>query len=376
MLAFTVGDLQELLAERKGPCVSIFLPTHRRPDGAKQDRLRFKNLVDDARRKLAAVVAPRAVPRLLAPFDPLLEDEFWRDRLDGLAAFTCPGFTRRWRVAMELPERVIVAANFHVRPLIRYLQSDHRWYVLTLSKNHAAFYEGGPAGLVKKLVPGLPASLEEAVGKLDEKGSLSSHSSGGGGLVYHGSSAPRSEREDLARWFRAADQAIGALLADEHAPLIVAGVTRYHAIYRSVSRYPHLAGQGVDGNFERAGPEEIHARVAPVAAAAFRAREDEAIAEYQRVNGAQRSSDDIVAIGQAAVEGRVRRLLIARGRTVRGVFDRTTGSIGKRDAREDAFGDDVLDDLAEAVLARGGAVLVVEKERMPTRSPVAAVLRW
>ena len=55
----------------------------------------------------------------------------------------------------------------------------------------------------------------------------------------------------------------------------------------------------------------------------------------------------------------MRRLLIARGRTVKGRLDPVTGAIAKREAREDAFGDDVLDELAEAVLVRGGDVHVV-----------------
>ena len=40
------------------------------------------------------------------------------------------------------------------------------------------------------------------------------------------------------------------------------------------------------------------------------------------------------------------------------------------------FANDVLDDLAEAVLLRGGEVFSVEKARMPSKSPVAAILRW
>jgi hypothetical protein len=132
----------------------------------------------------------------------------------------------------------------------------------------------------------------------------------------------------------------------------------------------------VDGNFVRAKNGELFSRAAPVAAAALRVREDDAVAEHQRLNGALRSSDDLEIVAAAAVEGRVRRLLIARGRSVRGAFDRTTGEVKKRAARENAFGDDVLDDLAGAVLVRGGDVLVVEKDRMPTRSPVAAVMRW
>lgn len=376
MRPFTVGDLQVLLGERKGPCISIFLPTHRRADGAKEDRLRFRNLVDEVKRKLEAVVDPRAVPRMVAPLAPYLESEFWRDSLDGLAVFAAPGFLRHWRVAMEVPERVVVSDTFHVRPLIRYLQSERRWYVLSLTAGAATFFEGTPRGLTVKEADGMPRTPEEADIAAREKPGLSSHSSGAGRQVIHGSSEPRSDREDVARWFRAVDQAICTQLRDEHSPLVLAGASRLQSAYRAVSRYAYIARDGVEGNFGRAKPEAIFERAAPIAAAALLASETQAVGEYQRLNGAQRSSDDLETVAAASVEGRVRRLLIARGRTVRGVFDRTTGVVKKRAAREDAFGDDVLDDVAGAVLARGGEVLVVEKERMPTRSPVAAVLRW
>ena len=377
MQPFTVGELQSLLGVRKGPCVSIFLPTHRRPDGANEDRLRFRNLVDEAGRKLTAIVAPRAVPRLLAPLKPYLDTDFWREGLDGLAVFTSSETTRHWCVPMELPERVVVADTFHLRPLIRYLQSERRWYVLCLSGNGVSFFEGAATGLATRQVRDLPRTQEDAAILPHERPGLSSHSAGGGQVVFHGGgSEERARREDVARWFRAVDHAVCALLRDEHAPLVLAGVSKLQAAYRAVSRYPHLTAQGVDGNFGRAKPEVLFARAAPVAASALAAREEEAVAEYQRLNGAMRSSDDLEVIAEAAVAGRVRRLLIARGRTVKGAFDRVTGAVRKRAARDDAFGDDVLDDVAEAVLVRGGAVLVVQVDRMPSRSPVAAVLRW
>jgi len=376
MRTFTVGDLQELLGEHKGPCVSIYLPTHRRPDGAAEDRVRFRNLLDDARAKLEAVMQPRAVPRLVAQLEPLLEADAWRGSLDGFAAFAATGFERHFRVPVEMPERVVVADTFHVRPLIRVLQSHRRWYLLSLAATRVGFFEASPDGLAPKSVPGLPAAPADMAIAPREKQGLSSHSAGNGRVVFHGGSAPRSDREDLARWFRAVDQAVCALLRDEHAPLVLAGVSRLNAIYRSVSRYSHLVSECVDGNVSRAAPDRLFALAAPLASAALRNGESSAVAEYQRLNGALRSSDDLEVIAASATQGRVRRLLIARGRSVRGKFDRATGEVRRRAVRQTAYGDDVLDDLACEVLLRGGAVLVVENDRMPTRSPVAAVMRW
>src|SRR5262245_2149537 len=195
MRTFTVGDLQELLGDRKGPFVSIFLPTHRRPDGAVEDRMRFRNLLDDARQKLAAVMQPRAVPRLVAQLEPLLEPDVWRGSLDGFAAFAAPGFERHFRVPVAMPERVVVADTFHVRPLIRVLQSHRRWYLLSLAATSVAFFEASPAGLAPKSVPGLPATPGAAAIAPREKSGLSSHSAGNGRVVFHGGAAPRSDRD-------------------------------------------------------------------------------------------------------------------------------------------------------------------------------------
>ena len=378
MRAFTVGDLQELLGDRNGPCVSIFLPTHRRPGGAGEDRVRFRNLLDEARAKLLTVMQPRAVPRLIAQLEPLLEPDAWRNSFDGFAAFAAPGFVRHHRLPVEMPERVVVADSFHVRPLIRVLQSRRRWYLLSLTATQAAFFEASPSGLSGKTVPGMPATPADADIAPRERPGVSWHSASAGNsrAVFHGSGTPRNEREDLARWFRAIDQSVCTLLRDEHAPLVLAGVTRLTAIYRSITRYAHLVAESVEGNMSRAAPERLHALATPLAAAAQRHRESAAVSEYQRLNGAMRSSDDLEVIAASATQGRVRRLMIARGRSVRGKFDRATGEVRGRAARQTAFGDDVLDDVACEVLLRGGAVLVVEKDHMPTKSPVAAVLRW
>jgi hypothetical protein len=69
-------------------------------------------------------------------------------------------------------------------------------------------------------------------------------------------------------------------------------------------------------------------------------------------------------------------VLAAEGETVWGVLDRATGSIEKRERQLDAEDDDLLDDLCEETLKRGGEAFVVPRASMPTASPIAAVFRF
>jgi len=79
MNVVTPEDLRELVLPQTGPCVSIFQPAHRAgPDTrthAQEDPVRFKNLLREARQRLAAGgVQGREADALLVPARRLLDD--------------------------------------------------------------------------------------------------------------------------------------------------------------------------------------------------------------------------------------------------------------------------------------------------------------
>jgi hypothetical protein len=73
-------DLRRLALGRRGPCVSVFLPTHRAGPEVQQGPIRLKNLLRQATEVLKSdgVRAPE-IDRLLAPLRGLLDDRlFWQ----------------------------------------------------------------------------------------------------------------------------------------------------------------------------------------------------------------------------------------------------------------------------------------------------------
>ena len=121
--------------------------------------------------------------------------------------------------------------------------------------------------------------------------------------------------------------------------------------------------------------EELHARAWPIARIVLRENEERALEKYRRAAAAGRSSDRLEAIVREAQRGRVRRLFVALGVRVWGTVDRTTGRVHRTDAQQGSHDDDVLDDVAEAVIIRGGQVITVPRDRMPDGLDVVAELR-
>jgi hypothetical protein len=79
-------------------------------------------------------------------------------------------------------------------------------------------------------------------------------------------------------------------------------------------------------------------------------------------------------VARAAVAARVGTLLVEGDRVVPGRLDLATGAV--RPGAADHEGDDLIDDVAEEVLRRGGEVVVVPAERMPVKSGLAATYRF
>jgi hypothetical protein len=151
-------DLQRLALGRPGPCVSVFLPTHRAGHEVEQAPIRLKNLLRQATDALKTdgVRAPE-IDRLLAPPRSLLDDRlFWQYQSDGLALFSRPGWWRSFRVPLDLPELAVVDDRFHVTPLLPLLDGDGHFFVLALSQNRIRLLEGTRDRVEEVDLPGVP----------------------------------------------------------------------------------------------------------------------------------------------------------------------------------------------------------------------------
>jgi hypothetical protein len=78
---------------------------------------------------------------------------------------------------------------------------------------------------------------------------------------------------------------------------------------------------------------------------------------------------------EVATIGRVATLLIEADRHLAGRIDEASGRIEYSDLAHPQF-DDLLDDLGELVIKKGGQVMIVPPERMPAGTGIAATYRF
>lgn len=378
MAILTRKRLQALLRPTPGPCISLYIPTHRRRPESDQDPIRFRNALREAERLLSDRHSPAAIRALLDPVAALATSEFWRWQSHGLAVLRSPDVLEEFRLPGEVPELVVVADSFHVRPLVRVLNANRPFFVLAISRNSAELFEGSPDALDPVVVPGMPAGLEDFASGRGPSRYVNAHATSRGGQTRRGHGTGGSESsgmEDLVPYFRAIDRAVVRLLRQVEGLVILAGVEQYLPLYQKVTRLRRLADSVVPGSPDSMGLAQLHAGALAIAQGAAEATAEQALQKFERAAGRGRACDRLDDIVRAAKRGSVRRLLVARGVHVWGTLDPTTGQVVRTETQQGSRDDDVLDDVAEAVLAHGGEVHSLPAERMPRAAEAVAELR-
>lgn len=383
----TREDLKELIAAQEGPCVSMYQPTHRvGPDTrtyARQDTIRFRNLLREAEQRLTATsLRSRDAEGLLEPARRLLDDStFWQYQAEGLAVFLAPGTMRTFRVPLRLEELVVVTGRFHVAPLVTLLTGDGVFYVLALSQNAVRLLAGTRDHLGEVELRGGPESLADALRYDDPERQLQFHTGTPGGgdrrsAMFHGHGVGTDDaKPNLLRFCQQVDRAVTGVIKAPSVPLVVAAVDYLLPIYQEASKHPSLLAQGVAGNPEGLRPDELHARAWPLVEPHFLRAREAAAARYRALRGTGTTSNDVRAVVPAAWDGRVDLVFVPVGVRVWGTFIPETRALEVGDEMP-GRNEDLLNLVAIHTIVNRGTAYAVAPTEMPDEAPVAAVFRY
>jgi len=383
----SIGELRALSERHNGPCISMFLPTHRSGMETHQDPLRLRNHIRAAENRLLLDhLRTTQVEHLLQPIQALLEDEsFWLHPGDGLALFRSPDTFRTYWLPSSFKEQVVVTDHFYLKPLLPFLSKDERFSILALSQNEVRLLQATHYSVRKVDLPAVvPRGLAEALTYDEPENELQYHSSSSGvrgkggrrATIFHGQGVGIDDsRADLLRYFQRVDRGLHELLRDEQAPLVLACVESLFPLYREVNTYPHLLDQGVPGNPDKLSAETLLRQAWAIMEPYLLLAREQAAARYREYTETGRASHNVREIIAAAFHGQVESLFIAIDQEQWGTFHPATNTLHvHRVARY--HDDDLLDIAATQTLLHSGSVYAVGQAQVPGGELVAAVFRY
>lgn len=367
----------EILGEKTGPFISLYQVTHRFSPDNKKDPILFKNLLKEIEAQLRERDLEKNVREaMMEPLRAIEEDkDFWLHAKEGLAVLAS-----RTRCVVYLLDRPVesqffVGDNFIIKPLIRVFQSSGEYQVLGLNRQRFKLYEGNRYGIQEIELPeGTPTTMKEILGEELTSAHLSHGSYGGSGkgTMYHGHGGKKDEIEkDVEKFFRQVDRFVFENYSKpSQRPLILSALSEYHATFRNVSHNNYLLEQGIREDFEAMDLNQMKGKTWEIIEPFYLERTKALIESFEASRAQGKGSDDPVTIAKAASESRIGTLLLEADRILEGQFEPMTGGLTLAEGQKD-----VLDDLALFVLENNGEVVVLPKEKMPSKHGMAAIFR-
>lgn len=377
-------DVTALREKREGPCVSIYMPVHRKGKDTEQDPLRLRNLLDAAEEELGAL-GERGMPaaEILKPARDLLGEQrpFRSQQQDGLAIFLAPGWARILRLPFDVPEMLVTGSRFHLRPLAFGLQPDQEFYVLTLNRRGVRLLRGSRFDLEAVELSGIPTGVDEVLTIVESwerqfQARTGTRRGDQSTPIFHGHGLVRdTENERLLEYFRAVDKSVLEVLRDADAPLVLAGIGYLIPLFREATSYGRVLEQAAEGNTETLDDTQLHARtwtlVEPLAAAESRAKRE----RYEARAAKGEASCGLERVLKAALQGRVETLFVANDEFRWGRFDDQSGKARQHEQRRPGD-EELLDRALVETMANGGRAYALARDEMPEQAGVAAIFRY
>jgi ACT domain-containing protein len=355
----TRQELNQLQSLVKIPALSILLPTHRTSPDNKQDPIRVKNLVDEAKERLAAEFSNQELEPLLKRLDTLVNTIDYPHTLDGLALYVSHDFAKLYDLPFSVPARVVIDQTFATRDLVYGMHRAQRYWVLLLSQSYTRFFAG------------TGETLEEV-----QDGVFPMQMTGPGATAPMPFEADSSYLDDRhRRFFQQVDSAF-TTYEDETLPIVVGGVDRQISFFREVSQHSGSIVGTLSGNFDKATIHELAPQVWSIVQTARKEQQANALRSLDAAVSSRSVVSSIEEAWKLANEGRGKLLLVEKNYHVPAILDEE----GRFEVVNQPGGTDVMDDavdeVIEAVLAMGGDVAIVDDNALSTHQRIALTLRY
>lgn len=376
--------IQELLAADMAPCLSVYMPTHRKHPENLQDIILYKNLVRQMKESLLQKYSATEVQKYLEPFETLSQDnDTWNHTFDGLAVFSATGLFKVIGVHKSFEELALVADSFHTKPLRQYMQSLDHFHVLCLTLRDIRLLEGNRHSLTEvELTTDTPKTITEALGdELTDKHTTVASYGGSGGEsspMHHGQGGRKEETEkDSERFFRVIANAVNEHYSKPSGwPLILAALPEHQSLFQKVNKNPLLLPNGIAINPSSVSLDKLASMAWDIMEPEYNLKLDTLIARFEQARANGKGSDDYKEVAVAAVEGRVDMLIVEADRIIPvRITNLVTGNTQNKDLTNPKV-DDLLDDMGELVMKMGGEVMVLPSGKMPSKTGLAAIFRY
>jgi hypothetical protein len=378
--------LAKLINKPTPPCISIYIPTHKKGNQTQQNRIQLKNQINVAEQQLAKLgFGNKKQDKLLEPVYKLLDDDvFWQHQQTALGLFISPNRFDYCKLPYDTDPYTATTNKFHLKPLLQLLGSNINYFVLRLDLGQSDLFVCNSFSIHKITPDQMPTSLDDTT-RLEKSGeSIQFHTGtqdtrGARDAQYHGqgTASESQKKAEIQKLFHQINNSILPVLNQTNYPLILAGLDYLQAIYRPLNRYHNLISPGLAKNISEDAPDSLHKQIKIIARQQFSDELKQAKNKYSLAKNQEKTLSNTQAIARAAFYGQIDTLFVnAQAQEWGFIRNYKHKGLKAYESDQKPGSQDLLNYAAIHTFQNQGKLLILAPAEIPDHSNICAILRF
>lgn len=386
-------NAKDYLSPASTPVVSIYIPVKKTQRDDRQqdwDRIDFKDLAKEAKRRLSESYDKDTIRPILKKLEYILENEdlpLWINASAGLAFLVSAEEADVYNMCEAPASSVTVGDNYYLKPLIEDTKNEMYYKLLLLNSDFFSVLDGNYNGVSFEQFPdSVKHYFAETFPEFDgETTALDYYSLEDHEPPYHDHKS-RNEvtQEETEKFFRYVNKEMNdTIVRDSETPVILVTLPEHENMFRKICSFKSLAPQSILKDARTLTGAELRDDAVKIIQDDEDVQIKDLIEKYEYHLSKGSASNSIPDIGLALVERKVAVLFLADGKGLPGTFDGKTGQVDYDpstnpvdDKELDPASPDIANAFAEACIAQDGEVIVLDADKMPGGAFIAATYRY
>lgn len=336
MLSSKVLNFKSLLESADGVHLTAYLVNRGNVDDLKTQ---LHDVINECNEYLYPVMPAENVKKFLEPLRYLHADNKIFKQIKGnIGIFRKSNLFRILNVPIKVEKTCQVASSFHVKPLLKWLQSDQDFLFLGIEEKFIHLYMGNQNSFMLIETVVLPDFFDE---------------------------------KQTYTW---ANEWLPKIAIGTITKIFIAGERPAVDIFSRSLKSLNSSTTIISDSFTKDNANEICASIRRILKSESRKRFQKTLREFHFAEGGNKTKKNIFQISKAIVQGKVRKLVVTDELSVFGKIDRKSGGLALHPFDLDHEDDDILDDFAQMVLSQGGEVIIASRNEIPKGLPILAIL--
>ncbi len=357
MFAYNTEKFKPLLESSNGVHFTAYIENK---NDIHELKFQLDESIELAREYLSDVMSDDEINQFVSPIQSLRDKTETLKKLNkNLALFRTKNSFRVMNVPVPVDTFTVVANSFHVKPLIKWMQTDREFLLLGIDDQSIHFYKGSMHSIEKWEQISYPESILESLPE-------------GGFKNIKDTKVRNLKITETMEWV--CDRILDLTFETPSKVHLVADQMFLSSLNNIQNAKFLFEKKPIIQEFKQHSIveylNEIRTRIRKETRKEFQKQ----LVEFYYAEVLKTSKKNIYEIAKAAIQGKVKKLLVAEGVRIFGKLNKKTGEISLHPNQIDHEDDDILDDLAQEVMARNGKVIIANKNDIPNERSILALV--